>query len=359
MKLRTLVCSLLVLVPVLAMADPRTADEFYKEGETQYNLGNFDKAADAFKQGFSLETSDAKKPSYLYNVAQAYRQSHKCKDAAFFYKRYLSLKDQDTAKPLAADKRSEIEGWIAELEQCEKTEDTLAHKPPDSTIHPDGNPTTVKPTTTNPPTTAKPTTVAVKGDDDDSSSTTITKTTAPTAPQLFVARFTGGVGKISAGDLTIPIQATFSLFAGYPISINDQLEIDVGVDATYTPLPYDNLMTNAQSTASLITALADAGATYMVIPSLGIRADVGVGVLAFSGISDAGNPFTMNGAPATGTLGMLAVRGALAVDYAFTPNLIGTLTPIAYTYSPAKSGLSEDIKSITSIDFMLGLGYRM
>src|SRR5882762_11185944 len=107
-----------LFVSVLALAEPRTPEEWYKEGETQYNLGNFDRAADAFKQGFALEPVDSKKPAYLYNVAQAYRQANKCKDAAFFYKRYLALKDQDTAKPLSADKRTEIEQRIGELEDC-------------------------------------------------------------------------------------------------------------------------------------------------------------------------------------------------------------------------------------------------
>ena len=114
-RMISLVCAL-VMVPVLAAAQPSTPEQWYKEGETQYNLGNFDKAADAFKQGYALEPADAKKPAYLYNVAQAYRQGKKCKDAAFFYKRYLSLKDADIAKPLKPEKKSEIEGWIAELE---------------------------------------------------------------------------------------------------------------------------------------------------------------------------------------------------------------------------------------------------
>ena len=133
---RSVVFCAAVLSPVLAFAEPKTADDWYKEGETQYNLGNFDKAADAFKQGYSLETVDNKKPAYLYNVAQAYRQGKKCKDAAFFYKRYLSLKDQDTAKPLAPEKRTEIEGWISELEECEKNQDSIANKTPDTTIPP-------------------------------------------------------------------------------------------------------------------------------------------------------------------------------------------------------------------------------
>src|SRR5690349_10989998 len=129
-RMRLLAC-LSVALPMLAIAQtPQSADDWYKEGETQYNLGNFDKAADAFKQGFAVETNDSKKPAYLYNVAQAYRQGKKCSEAAFFYKRYLSLKEQDTVKPLKPDKRAEIEQRIAEQEECAKIQDASAKKPP-------------------------------------------------------------------------------------------------------------------------------------------------------------------------------------------------------------------------------------
>ena len=72
----------LSLASSVALAQPKTGDDWFKEGETQYDLGNFDKAAEAFKQAFALETNEAKRPAYLYNVAQAYRQGGKCKDAA-------------------------------------------------------------------------------------------------------------------------------------------------------------------------------------------------------------------------------------------------------------------------------------
>src|SRR6187455_1601037 len=136
MRMRTLVLGSL-LVPMLALAQPKSADDWYKEGETQYNLGEFDKAADAFKQGYALETVESKKAAYLYNVAQAYRQGGKCKDSAFFYKRYLSLKDEETAKPLSAEKRSEIEQRIAEQEECAKKLDENAQKPPSNTLPPE------------------------------------------------------------------------------------------------------------------------------------------------------------------------------------------------------------------------------
>jgi len=56
MGIRSVVLCAAMLLPAIAMAEPKTADDWYSEGETQYNLGNFDKAADAFKQGYALES---------------------------------------------------------------------------------------------------------------------------------------------------------------------------------------------------------------------------------------------------------------------------------------------------------------
>jgi outer membrane protein assembly factor BamD (BamD/ComL family) len=41
-----------------AVAQPaKTADDYYKDGEKQYNLGNFDKAIENFKQAYAIQTS--------------------------------------------------------------------------------------------------------------------------------------------------------------------------------------------------------------------------------------------------------------------------------------------------------------
>ncbi len=367
MRMRTLVCASL-LVPVLALAQPKTADEWYKEGETQYNLGEFDKAAEAFKQGFALESVDSKKAAYLYNVAQAYRQGGKCKDAAFFYKRYLSLKDQDTAKPISAQKRAETERFIADMEACAKNLEANAKKPPDSTMSPnagEGSGSATRPDTTTGAGSGSGKVVAEGGggegegsDTDEGSDTGVSATVIP-PPKVLSARFICGAAKISAGSLDVPVQATFGLIGGYPVFVQDKLEIDAGAARTFTPVPYENTMTLAKKNASFTSILADAGATYLVAPRIGLRADVGVGVLVFSGISEVGNPFTDMGAATSGALTMLAVRGGVSADYAITPNIYATVAPFAFTYSPPKDGLRTDIKSITRMDFMVGVGYRM
>jgi len=381
-----------LLVPAFALAQPKSADDWYKEGETEYNLGNFEKAAEAFKQGFATEQNDSKKPAYLYNVAQSYRQGNKCKDAAFFYKRYLSLKDQDTAKPLKPEKRAEIEKLIGELEECSRTQDSIASKPPEGTTRPDGatktGPKTGGGTPTGPTGPSGPSgptgstgptggdtptggttppggkTVAQaggeggEGGEDGDSGGSVTGS-GMASPTVINARFVGGAEKLSLGSVNTNINSVFTLTAGYPVVTQMQggLVVDAGLTFAFTPVPFKNNVTGMNQTASLTSVLANGAVTYAVIPKLFVRGDVGVGALVFGGISDMGSPFTEGGAGTSGSLAMFAVRGGLSVDYAITPNLAATVTPIAVTYSPAKDGLV--FSSIMRLDFMLGIGYRM
>ncbi len=371
MKRLTTLLSALVLVPTLAMAQPsRTPDEWYKEGETQYNLGNFQGAVDAFKKGFELEPNESKKAAYLYNVAQAYRQAKDCSNAQFFYKRYLALKDNDTKKPLKPDKRKEIEDRIAELDECAKQQEIIRSKPPDTNIRPDSEDPKPdpnkdpKPDPNKDPKGTDPKKVVGdagnKGEgegegEEGEGEGDVRKTTEVTQPKLLSVRAFGGGAKLSTGDLEVPVQATFGLIAGYPLALSDQLIIDIGAGFTFTPVPYETTM-KVNKTGKMIGVMVDAGVTFAVAPKIGIRADVGAGILAFGGISE--SPFT-DGQATTGALTMFHVRAGLSADYAVTPNFLLSLMPIAFSYSPAHEGLRDDIKSITALDFMVGLGYRM
>jgi tetratricopeptide (TPR) repeat protein len=364
------ICFAILLLPALAWAQPRSADDWYKEGENQYNLGNFDKAVDAFKQGFSLETNEGKKAVYLFNVAQAYRQSNDCKNAQFFYKRFLALKNNDTVKPLSAKTRKDVEDRIAELEACVQQATSISKRPPNNNISPDGESGDKNPSTDGKDGGTKDTHKDTHkdvangnrhgdGDDDDDDGDSITKPAPRTGPHVISARLTGGGTIVKTGSIEVPVQATFALIAGYPIAVNRQLTIDVGGAFTFTPVPYQATrpgMPMANETAQLIAVMANAGATYEVIPKLGLRGDVGVGALFFANVSE--SPFTAN-APTSGALSMFHLRAALSADYAITPNILVTATPIAFTYSPPKEGLTDEITSITSIDFMVGIGYRM
>ena len=106
----------------------------------------------------------------------------------------------------------------------------------------------------------------------------------------------------------------------------------------------------------MTTALVNAAATYTVAPKIALRGDLGIGALFFGGLK-MGNPFTEGAAGTDGSLGMFALRVGASADYALTKNVAATVTPIAFTFSPAKDGLRSG--SIIQLDFMVGVGYRM
>jgi hypothetical protein len=380
-----LVCASLTWATV-AWSEPKTAAEWFKEGSTQYNLGDFDKAAEAFKQAFTLETDEAKKPAYLYNVAQAYRQGQKCKDSVFFYRRFISLKDSGMGKPLTPETRQKTEELITEAEQCAKQAEATAKMRPDATMTPDGGTGSGTSPGTGSGSASGSGSVAVSGGGSGSgsvagsgaggASTTVAsrdqggnvtegnelRNTAPAGtPQLFSARVLAGPAIIETGGLSIPVETTFTLVAGYPLPVRiaPQLRLEAGAVLTYTAVPFQNNQTLMKQQASLTSLLANAGVTYAVTPQIGARFDLGLGVLMLGGLSDYGSPFTQNGAPTSGALGMFALRASASVDYAITKNLVATCAPLTFSYSPSKTGLASDIKSFARIDVLFGVGYRM
>lgn len=350
----TFVCAAL-LAPALAFAQPKSADDYYKDGENHYNLGNFPAAVEAFKKGFELEPIESKKAAYLYNVAQAYRQNKDCGNAQFFYKRYLALKENDTKKPLKPEKRQEIEDRIKELDECAKQQEAIRNKPPDQNLTPGEDPPDTDP---KPPDDKVVGVVTPPGDgNEEQEDDGITKSAANANPRLITLRLTGGAGRLTAGGIAVPTLATGALFAAYPISVADKLVVEVGAAFTYTRVPFQMAGPSAASkTASLVAVMANVGAAYQVIPNLSARVEVGVGGLFFLGASE--SPFTDN-QETTGALGMPHVRVGISADYAVTPNLVITAAPFAFSYSPPKEGLRSDIESLNEIDFMVGLGYRM
>ena len=351
-----------------ALADEATAKQRYEDGEHAYNLGQFQKAIELFTKAYE----EWPEPAFLFNIAQAYRQAGDCKQALFFYKRFLALKQNDTKKPIKPAIKDEVEGRITELEECVKRE--IASKPPDSLDNGMGGsgsttisaqPAKTPPATTPATTTtaaAKPATTATTtdasgnddGDDDDSSRVT---RRGPFKPHVLSARVTAGAAKLGAGNLDTPMQPSIALFAGYPLQLTSKLELDLGPAFTYTAMPYGTT-SSGDGTASLVAIVADAGLAATVAPHLALRGDLGLGVQVMSGLEKSGNPFTTDGSPATGSLSTFLARVAASAEYAVTNNIIVTATPFAFAYAPAPSGFLSSISSLTTLSFLVGVGYR-
>ncbi len=189
-------------------------------------------------------------------------------------------------------------------------------------------------------------------DDDDDDDVGISDGTT-TSATLLSARAGFGATLISAGDLEVPVQPTFALTAGYPLPAGP-VNLDVGVGFGYAPVPYQ--AGGMSESAALTQILLDVGATYPVNDKIGLRGDLGLGLMSMGGLV-AGSPFTVGGAATSGALSMFHVRVAVAADFAITPNIVASVTPFSFAYSPAKEGLVMD--TLTRIDFLVGVGYRM
>src|SRR5687767_10417733 len=92
----------------------KIAEEAFGKGNTAYNLGRFTEAVEHFTKAYEAWPS----PEFLYNIAQSYRLAGDCKQSLHFYKRFRSLKEKDTAAPLSASKREEVDRFITQQTEC-------------------------------------------------------------------------------------------------------------------------------------------------------------------------------------------------------------------------------------------------
>jgi hypothetical protein len=330
------------------------AEKAYTEADALFQVRKYDEAAKKFTEAYEAWPDT----EFLYNIAQSYRLAGNCTEALYFYNRFKKLKKRDDGKELSESdpKRSEkIERFIVELEACVKQQTAAKDQQPDDISRPDG---TKDPTKTGGDTTkAQPDKVATPGgeeeeeeeeeEEDVSGETTV-------GAKMLSARGGFGLAMVDTGDLDVPIQPAINIGAGYPIAAGPVL-LDVGGLFTYTPLPYQTAMGTSE-TSTLVGLLVNAGATYPINDKIGARGEVGLGVLSWGGLSG-GNPFTEMGATTDGALGMFSFRVGVSAEYAFTPNVVATVTPLSYSYAPAADGLA--MTAVTNLSFLLGVGYRM
>jgi hypothetical protein len=83
--LATVMAAVLLPAAIARAEDAEKARELYRQGSKYYDVGQFDKAIDFWQQAYDQKPD----PSFLYNIAQAYRQKEDPKQAIFFYKSYL------------------------------------------------------------------------------------------------------------------------------------------------------------------------------------------------------------------------------------------------------------------------------
>lgn len=370
--------SLVALAPTVAMAQPtkgnqvtRTAAEWFKEGDDQYNLGNFAGAVEAFKKAFETEIDLAKKPAYLYNIAQAYRLAKDCKNSLFFYKRFMALRGNDTARPLKPAIRAEVDGRIIELEACVKQQDASAAKQPDTIINPDGTkpdgtkpdgtepnstkPDGTKPNGTKPDGTAPDSTKPDGDGDGDGDGDPVDGTANPAPVQHLAIRIGGGIGIPIIPDTSSRLGPTGTISVGYLLPVTAPVALEVGAGFSFASVGFDLGGNAGEEHGRLMSLFAFGAATKKVTSAISIRGELGVGAGFFAGLTG-GNPYTVGALTTDGPLTMALLRAAVAVNYAMTPKIGFWVSPLTFSYSPTPdSNFRADVSMISRIDFLAGV----
>jgi hypothetical protein len=346
-----LTAAVILLCPGLGHAQPAPNDQselgvVYRKGKTAYDLGNFDEAIKYFKQAYAMQPHEA----HLYNIAQAYRQAGDCRNALFFYKRYVAVGGEKARHYEVVQRR------IKELASSCKVIDDMKNKPPLDSLEPGRGENVAG---AEPAATGSSETAATTGTTETGGTVTTSPVVepGPSDPVLAASLELGGA-VLDIGELEIS-GAHFSLGvgAGYPLSFG-KFGLTLGGLFTYTPVPWTNEVTNTSGTSALIGVIGNIGARYAATDQIAIRLEVGAGALILTGLSR-GSVFLPDDTMATGALGMFNVRAGIGAEYLITDNLVLSASPFVFSYSPAKEGLRAEVDKFVRIDFIAGLGYRL
>jgi hypothetical protein len=297
-----LTLALLSTAAIAQAQDPaQDSQAHYQRGRTAYDLGRFDEAVQEFEQAYLLKPN----PALIFNLAQAHKQRGDRAKAIFYYKRYLALAP-DTPN------RAGVEARVAELEQ------QRASAPP---LPPEEDPAPVE---------------------------------TPRRNHLRVGASAGpSLVDLGAGP-EVPTQVSFLGEAAYVRDLAG-FELEVGATIGVTPLPYLVMGTEVRETATLLSAAVQVGVRRPLRPRLSFRAQLGGGLQWLGGLGD-GNPF-VEGHLASSAVALPQLRAAVGLDVALDHDIILTVVPLMFTFSPAAERLAEPIQRIVRFDLMVGVAY--
>jgi len=348
--------------PARADGDAEKARQLFNQGSKYYDLGQFDKAIEAWQQGYDQKPD----PGFLYNIAQAYRQKQDAQRAIFFYKGYL----RNSPK---AHNRVEVEQKIAALQkQADQasTPPATGPPPPVTTTTPPSSTTTTPGTTTPPPTNESTVTttppLATAGTEPPPAG--FSEGTTPAATATLPGPGPQGADVVRRIDLrgalgtdvwsrglngTADPSFAFTLGAGYTFgSPARRFRFRLGGIFGYTFLAANS----DQSKVTFVSFLIDPTLEVRIAPRWHIYADLGLGFVALAGLKPGstllqpGQTLMVNGAQSMGE-----TRVGLAVEFRIRPDL-GVYASTTAINSPKKEHFYEPI---SRVGLLAGVTYRM
>lgn len=329
-------------------ADKQKAKQLYQRGKTQFDLGNFDEAVRLFKEAYATSPH----PAFLFNVAQAYRQTGDCKQALFFYKRYLTVAGDK------ATNRELVEDHIEELTRTCEANEEMKSKPPLGAMSPAEDEPGGGDPGQGDPDAGGSRVASMHGEDTggDGAVAAIARPAPRKPSSVLSAALEVGPALLQISGLEVT-GAQFSITgsAGYPVEFGS-FGLSVGGLFSLTPVPWS--YEGMSQTSWLSSLLVNVGARYWVLDRLAVRGELGLGGQFLSGLG-MGSVFLPAGAESTGALSMFNMRVGVGAEYLISDSLAVSVSPFIYSMSPGRDDLRDDIDTLGRIEFLAGVGYRL
>ena len=322
--------------------DAQKARDLFTQGNTYFDLGQFDKAIDAWQSGYQLKND----PGFLYNIAQAYRTTGEAQKAIFFYKRYLSNSPK-------ARNRSEVEQKIEALQKQLSVQEQAKGLPPPGPFGPDNPGASGAPPATEPPSApavGNPEVVVADGTTAGAS----TPAQGTTSPSGIVE--TGALGAPQPPPHRIDLRAAigfdtwssglqenaqpsfaFTLAGGYTFG-----NPAAGVRFRLGALFGYTFLKETDSKDSFTSLLIDPTIIVRVAPSLVLMGDFGIGVLSIGGITPNSALLESSSVTINGSQALSLIRIGVAAEYDLAKSVSLFFWP-AYASSPKKQYFYGDI----------------
>jgi len=337
--------------------DAQKARDLFTQGNTFFDLGQFDKAIDAWQSGYQLKND----PGFLYNIAQAYRTMGDAQKAIFFYKRYLSNSPK-------ARNRAEVEQKIEALQTQLSQQEQAKGLPPPGPFGPDNpGPNGAPPATEPPSAPAAPNPEVVVTDG------TAAGASAPAPGQHGMASpsgvvETGTLGATQPPPHRIDLRAAvgfdtwssglkenaqpsfaFTLAGGYTFgNPASRVRFRLGALFGYT------FLKETDSKDSFTSFLIDPTIVVRVAPRLVLMGDFGVGVLSIGGLTPSSALLASAAVTVNGSQALSLVRIGVAADYDLSKNVSLFFWP-AYASSAKKENFYS---AIGRFELLAGVAYR-
>lgn len=315
----------------------RRARDAFTDGTSYFNLGQWDKAIDAWQSGYKLKPD----PIFLYNIAQAYRLAENHEKAVFFYRNYLRN------SPKAAN-REEVENKIKQLQSLVEAKRNARELPPGDALPP-ATPTT-KSAPVPPPTVVVETTPPPVATPSPTNNEVVAVAPAPPHRRRADLSVQGGVDLWAVGAGSFTAAAGFALSGGYDVFNSDRLAVRVGAKLGYSYLGDTN------STDHFVSLLADPMVRFRLWQEkLYAFVEVGVGALFVAGLAN-GSTLLVPRALPSGSFTAFELRPAVGLEYRIVPAFALFLTPtLLYSPSPNQYFVSS---SLVRFDISLGASVR-